>query len=57
LKQLFEQNKVRHELLDWGKGDAYRLDHVFPVTYPKYQESQKTIDAMIDFFNTVKQVL
>ena len=53
LKQLFDQNKIKHELLDWGKGNAYRLDHVFPVTYPKYQESQKTIDAMIDFFKTL----
>lgn len=53
LKQLFDQNKIKHVLLDWGKGDAYRLDHVFPVTYPKYQESQKTIDAMIDFFKTL----
>lgn len=57
LKKLFEQSNIKHELLDWGKGDLYQLDHVFPVTYPKVKESQKTIDAMIEFFNTVKQVL
>ena len=57
LKQLFERNEIKHELLDWGKDELYPLNHVFPVTYPKYQESQKTIAMMIEFFNTVKQVL
>ena len=57
LKRLFDQFKLPCELLDWGKGDAYPLNHVFPVTYPKVKESQKTIDAMIDFFNTVNIVL
>ncbi|MBN2876231.1 MAG: alpha/beta hydrolase [Bacilli bacterium] len=53
LKQLFDQKKIKHELLDWTKGDTYRLEHVFPVTYPKYQESQKTIEAMVEFLTGI----
>lgn len=53
LKQLFDQKKIKYVLLDWTKGDTYRLEHVFPVTYPKYQESQKTIEAMVEFLTGI----
>ena len=53
LKHLCEDFKIECELIDWGKGMHKRLEHVFPVTYPKYQESQKTIDAMINFLSDI----
>lgn len=49
LKRRFDEFNIMCELMDWEKRESKRLEHVFPVTYPKYPESQKTIEAMIEF--------
>lgn len=49
LKRRFDEFNIMCELMDWERRESKRLEHVFPVTYPKYPESQKTIEAMIEF--------
>ena len=53
LKRHFDEFNIKCELMDWEKGKHAKLEHVFPVTYPKYPESQKTIEAMIEFLKQV----
>lgn len=50
LKRLFDQANSPCVLLDWPKGETNKLSHVFPVTYPKYPESQESIDGICMFF-------
>jgi len=50
LKRRFDEFSIKCALMDWEKGESRKLEHVFPVTYPKYPESQKTIETMCDFF-------
>lgn len=53
LKRRFDEFNNKCELMDWEKGKHAKLEHVFPVTYPKYPESQRTIIAMIEFLKQV----
>ena len=53
IRSLLQASNTTFECLDWDKGKNYKLNHVFTVTYPTYQESQKTLDAMVSFLDQV----
>ncbi|MEW4353825.1 alpha/beta hydrolase [Streptococcus pneumoniae] len=50
LNALLETNKVKHDLKNYAKGDEHKLDHVFAIKEPKWEESQEVIQLMSDFF-------
>ena len=46
-----EKADIPHEYVDYPKGTAgYPLEHVFPVSYPKYPESAAAIDDLCKYF-------
>ncbi|GGE38289.1 alpha/beta hydrolase [Streptococcus himalayensis] len=55
LKSLLAQNNVHHDLKDYPKGDKHKLDHVFAIKNPKWEESQEVIQLMNDFFKEHQQ--
>lgn len=50
LKSAMEKNGVDVQFTDQPKGENYPLEHVYPVSYPKYSESQQALDSLCGFF-------
>ncbi len=51
LYSLLRDRNIFCKLHDEEKGDIHPLPHIYPVAYPLYEESAKTIDLLVRFFN------
>lgn len=54
LAKYLSREKLTYQLYDLPKGVGHKLDHVFAVKFPKYDESQKMIDVMADYLKQFK---
>ncbi len=54
-KVLTERN-IPHELLDINKKTEHKLEHVYSVLYPEWEESIFTTDALISFFKKYQSI-
>ncbi len=48
--KLLQEKQVPYLLRDWPKAADRRLDHVFSVTYPHWEESRAVMREMLNFF-------
>jgi acetyl esterase/lipase len=54
LDKFLTDNKVEHFTRFYAeKGKTHKLEHVFPITYPEYEESNAVNDEMCKFFLSV----
>lgn len=51
LRAILDQRRIPYEILDWPKGDSYKLEHVFSVLHPKREESIQTINGLCNLIN------
>jgi len=47
---------IEHQFRDWGMSINRSSGHITSVAYPELEESQKTIDEMLDFFEAHKYI-
>jgi acetyl esterase/lipase len=47
---------IEHQFRDWGMSINRSSGHITSVAYPELEESQKTIDEMLEFFEAHKSV-
>lgn len=52
LKAAMEKKHLAVQFTDQPKGEEHELAHVYPVSYPKYPESQQALDSLCDFFRS-----
>jgi acetyl esterase/lipase len=50
MAEFCKKQGIEHTLHYWKKGSKNKLEHVFNVIYPAYEESIATNDEMCDFF-------
>ncbi len=53
--EIYEKAGIPCQLMDFEKFNGVDLPHVFPVIYPKNEESQRAIDEMLAFFGRYKK--
>lgn len=49
-KALLDEKGIENKLSDYPKGVGHKLEHVFSVLYPDYDESREVIAEMTEFF-------
>ena len=52
LEKALTDHGTEHEMLDFPRGNARKLGHVFSVSYPMYPESRAVLEKMDTFFRS-----
>jgi hypothetical protein len=52
LDEIYTKEEVRHIYLDYSSKE-HKLEHVFPILYPHYQESQEIFNQADELFKSL----